>query len=107
MTADDLETVQEFLDERSDGETVLEAVLAVDADHGTWTFDDVNLDSGTFGELVSRGIVTKVDGAYQVAAPAVVESVLTGEELEKPTNDNDLTADFDRFWNDVDLRALA
>ncbi|MFD1562799.1 MFS transporter [Haloarchaeobius amylolyticus] len=107
MTADDLETVQEFLDDRSDGETVLEAVLAVDADHGTWTFDDVDLDSGTFGELVSRGIVTKVDGAYRVADPAVVESVLTGKELDEPTDDNDFAADFNRFWNDVDLRALA
>jgi len=107
MTADDLETVREFLDERSDGETVLEAVLAVDADHGTWTFDDIDLDSGTFGELVSRGIVTKVDGAYQVADPAVVESVLTGEELEETGDDNGLATDFNRFWNDVDLRALA
>ncbi|TMT87051.1 MFS transporter [Haloterrigena sp. H1] len=106
MTADDLETVQEFLDERPDGETVLEAVLAVDADSGTWTFDDVDLDSGTFGELVSCGIVTKVDDAYQVANPAVVESVLTGEELEEPTDDRKFAVDLDRFLNSVDVRAL-
>ncbi|SEU04861.1 MFS transporter [Natrinema hispanicum] len=96
-----------FLEEHDNGDRALKTVLAADVDHETWTFDDVDLDSGTFGELVSRGIVTKVDGAYQVADPAVVESVLTGEELGKPTDDNDLTADLDRFWNDADLRALA
>ncbi|ELZ21469.1 MFS transporter [Natrinema limicola] len=106
MTADDLETVQEFLDDRSDGETVLEAVLAVDADYGAWTFDDIDLDSGTFGELVSRGIVENVDGGYRVADRAVIEAALAGEELEESGAKDDFTVDFNRFWNGVDLRAL-
>ncbi|MDF9745847.1 MFS transporter [Natrinema salsiterrestre] len=95
-----------FLEERDDGDCVLEVVLEVDAEHKTWTFDDVDLDSGTFGELVSRGIVTKVDGAYQVAEPAVVESVLTGEDLEAPVDDTGPAIDFDQFWNGVDLRTF-
>lgn len=93
-----------FLEDRDDGNQALEAVLAADADHETWTFDDVDLDSGTFGELVSRGIVTKVDGAYRVADPAVVESVVTGEEFEERTDDGGF--DLERLRDGIDLRAL-
>ncbi|WP_226007442.1 MFS transporter [Natrinema salinisoli] len=96
-----------FLADHDDGDRVLETVLAVDVDHETWTFDDVDLDSGTFGELVSRGIVTKVDGAYQIAEPAVIESVLTGEDLEARVNDTGPAVDLERFWTSIDLRALA
>ncbi|SEP68267.1 hypothetical protein [Natrinema salaciae] len=43
MTADARETVRTFLDDRPDGERALEAALAVDAEHETWTLDDVAL----------------------------------------------------------------
>lgn len=94
-----------FLEDRDDGERALEAVLAVDADHETWTFDDVSLDSGTFGELVSRGIVTDADDGYRVAAPEVVEAVLTGEELE--TQSDDRTPGLEQFWTALDPRGVA
>lgn len=84
MTADRSEvsaTVAAFLADRPDGEAVLEAVLEVDADRETWTFDDVPLDSGAFGELVSRGIVESVDDGYRVASPEVVSAALGGEEI--------------------------
>ncbi|QLK26805.1 MFS transporter [Natrinema zhouii] len=97
-----------FLEDRDDGNQALEIVLAADANHETWTFDDVDLDSGTFGELVSRGIVTKVDGAYRVADPAVVESVMAGEELEPETGtaSSGFDLDLERLRDAVDLRAL-
>ncbi|ELY67346.1 hypothetical protein [Natrinema versiforme] len=97
-----------FLADHDDGEQALEAVLAVDADHETWTFDDVDLDSGTFGELVSRGIVSKADDAYQVAEPTIVEAALTGEEVEPEAgaDDGGLEIDLEQFRDTVDFRAL-
>ncbi|SEV81647.1 hypothetical protein [Natrinema salifodinae] len=94
-----------FLEDRDDGDRALEAVLAVDSEHETWSFDDVSLDSGTFGELVSRGIVENADGGYQVADAAVVEAVAAGEELEADSGGSDLG--FERFREAIDRRALA
>ncbi len=60
----------------------LEALLAVDDRQDTWTFDDVPLDSGTFGELVSRGVVEKVEGEYRLADADAVRRTLGGEPAE-------------------------
>ncbi|WP_049924734.1 hypothetical protein [Halopiger djelfimassiliensis] len=70
-----------FRDDYDDGDFALESVLAVDAEHETWTFDDIPLDSGTFGELVSRGIVTKSDGEYRIVSREGVRAGLEGREL--------------------------
>ncbi len=80
-TAAVAEAAATFCEEYDDGDVVLETVLAVDADHDTWTFDDVALNSGTFGELVSRGIVEKVDGEYHVASRQGVLAGLEGESV--------------------------
>ncbi|WP_252699111.1 MFS transporter [Natronosalvus vescus] len=77
-----------FLEEKPDGERALEAVLEVDAEHETWTFDDVELDSGTFGELVSRGIVEKVDGEYQLVNREIVAAVVAGEDIGAYSSDS-------------------
>ncbi|ELY45772.1 hypothetical protein [Natronorubrum tibetense] len=70
-----------FREERDDGAQALETVLAVDADHDGWTFDDLPLDSGTFGELVSRDIVTKSDGEYRVSNREGVRAGLEGRAV--------------------------
>ncbi|PCR90476.1 MFS transporter [Natrinema ejinorense] len=108
MTADARETVQKFLEDRDDGDQVLETVLTADAEYDTWTFDDIDLDSGTFGELVSSGIVEKVDGAYRVADPEVVEAVIAGEEFEEELDSaaDDRGFDLERFWTAIDPRAM-
>lgn len=77
--ADGTETIEEFLDEKPSVEEKLGEVLAVDRHQDTWTFDDIPLNAGEFGEVVSRGIVEKHDGEYRVADPDAVERVLTGE----------------------------
>lgn len=61
-------------------EAEFETVLEVD-EAGPWDFDDVPLDSGTFGEVVSRGIVESVDGNYRVADRAAVRAALEGEPI--------------------------
>ncbi|WP_227134343.1 hypothetical protein [Halorubellus salinus] len=71
----------DLLDDRPDLEPALEAVLDADA---PWTFDDVDVDSGEFGELVSRGLVEEVDDGYRVVDPASIERALDGEIEDRP-----------------------
>ena len=70
--------VAEVLEERPELETPLRDVLAVDERHDAWTFDDIPIGSGAFGELVSRGLIENTaDGdAYRVANPDAVRAVL-------------------------------
>ncbi|ELY95771.1 hypothetical protein C483_00790 [Natrialba hulunbeirensis JCM 10989] len=70
-----------FCEDFDSGEDVLEAILEVDAEHETWTFDDLNLDSGTFGELVSRDIVVKDAGEYRAANRDGIRAAITGAEV--------------------------
>ncbi|USZ67380.1 glycosyltransferase family 39 protein [Halorussus salilacus] len=79
------EATDDLLAEKPDLESDLRDVLAVDDREDGWTFDDVPLDSGTFGELVSRDIVVKSDGEYEVADPAAVRASLNGD----PTDDEE------------------
>ncbi|WP_049927377.1 hypothetical protein [Halopiger goleimassiliensis] len=75
------EAAAEFRDAYDDGEQALRTVLEIDADHETWEFEDQPLDSGTFGELVSRGIVTSVDDGYRLASREGVQAALDGDEV--------------------------
>ncbi|MFC7047192.1 hypothetical protein ACFQH6_18905 [Halobacteriaceae archaeon GCM10025711] len=63
----------------------LPEVLAVDEQHSSWTFDDIPVDSGTFGELVSRGVVEKTGSGYRLADRQAVQAALTGETIEEDT----------------------
>ncbi|SFC72441.1 dolichyl-diphosphooligosaccharide--protein glycosyltransferase [Halobiforma haloterrestris] len=78
-----------FRDDADDGEAILETLLEVDAEHETWTFDDLPLDSGTFGELVSRDLVAKTDGEYRVASREGVRAALEGREIADSNEDED------------------
>ena len=69
-----------FLDEYPDHEGALRTLLEHERAAGPWTFDDTPLDSGRFGELVSREFVEKTaDGSYRFADRATVEAVLAGD----------------------------
>lgn len=70
--------VRDLLEERPDLEPALEAVLEPEA---PFDFDDVAVDSGPFGELVSRGIVESVDGGYRVSNPDAVRGALSDEAV--------------------------
>ncbi|MFB6139695.1 MAG: STT3 domain-containing protein [Halosimplex sp.] len=60
-------------------ESALSAIADVDADSDDWTFDDVPVDTGTFGRLVSRGVVEDADGGgYRLADPDAVRAALEG-----------------------------
>lgn len=74
----DAREIRALVEDRPDLEPALESLLETDDAHETWTFDDTGLDSGTFGELVSEGVVEKVDGEYRLADPGAVERALGG-----------------------------
>jgi dolichyl-diphosphooligosaccharide--protein glycosyltransferase len=68
--------VQDLIETRPDLEPVLQAVLAADT---PWAFDDVDVDSGRFGELVSTDLVEPAsDGGYRLVDPAATRAALAG-----------------------------
>lgn len=69
-----------FLEERPELREALEAVVAVDQQNNTWTFDDVPINSGQFGELVSSGIVESVGDEYAIANPKATQAALFDEQ---------------------------
>ncbi len=101
------QATRSFLDEYPEHEETLDTLRAHEQDHGSWTFDETNLDSGTFGELVSRPFVKDAeDGGYCFADSEAVATALGDEPVEEaPTTDLDL--DVDITLPDVDQRALA
>ena len=110
MTSDadsgtDADAISSFLADHTDGERALAAVLAVDSETTTWTFDDIAIDSGTFGELVSRGIVEKVDGEYQIADPKNVQAALDKESVDLQTETDESRRTFS--LPSVDRQAMA
>ncbi|WP_254272336.1 STT3 domain-containing protein [Haloarcula marina] len=75
------EATDDLLADRPDVESTIEEILNVD-DDGPWTFDDLSTDSGTFGEIVSRGIVEKGSDGYRVADRTAVQAALNQETVE-------------------------
>jgi dolichyl-diphosphooligosaccharide--protein glycosyltransferase len=71
---------ESFLAETPDGDETLEELLAVDAEHETWTFEDIPIGSGRFGELVSRDIVEAQGDAYRVRDREAVVRALEGSD---------------------------
>jgi len=90
----DAEALQELLEERPEIESALKALLRVDEERETWSFDDVPLDSGVFGELVSEDVVESVDSQYRLSDPAAVRAVLETEDdhsqMEADGNDRSI-----------------
>ncbi|GGN91969.1 LamG-like jellyroll fold domain-containing protein [Haloarcula pellucida] len=68
-----------LLEDHPEREQTIRSLLTLDAERDTWSFDEAALDSGTFGELVSRGIVEKVDGEYRIADRAATQAALDGD----------------------------
>ena len=82
----DSQRVADLLAERPDLEGALAAILEVDAAHETWTFGDIPVESGPFGELVGRGVVEKLDGEYRLADPGAVRAALDRDEGARATD---------------------
>lgn len=74
------EEIADLLTDRPEFEPALREILAVDERRDGWTFGDVPVDSGTFGELVSRGVVESAGDEYHLSDPTAVRAALDGEE---------------------------
>jgi len=53
---------------------------------GTWEFDDVDIDSGTFGEIVSREIVERTDDGYRLKSRSALEAALKPSSEPAPSS---------------------
>jgi len=82
----DARDVADLLAKRPDLEPALQAVLEPDP---PWDFDDVDTDSGAFGELVSHGIVEEHKDGYRVADPGAVRDALEQLDGDEPPPDTD------------------
>lgn len=81
------EATRSFLDKHPETEQALDAILEVEA---SWSFDEIDMDSGRFGELVAAGIVDKTDdGSYRIADKEAVRAALAGEALPGVEVDKD------------------
>jgi dolichyl-diphosphooligosaccharide--protein glycosyltransferase len=74
--------VQDLLAERPDLELALEAILVPEE---PWTFEDVDVDSGSFGELVGHNIVIRNGDKYRVANRTAVKEALRDDESSEAT----------------------
>jgi dolichyl-diphosphooligosaccharide--protein glycosyltransferase len=100
------QATRSFLDDYPEHEDTLEALYAREQDEDSWAFDDTDLDSGTFGELVSRPFVENApDGDYRFADQQAVGTVLHGTEEDTLASDRELNVDI--TLPAVDGRALA
>jgi dolichyl-diphosphooligosaccharide--protein glycosyltransferase len=77
--ADLRDRVAELVERRPEIESKLRELLAID-DDGPWEFQDIPLDSGDFGEVVSRGIAVETDEGYRIADREAVKAALDGTD---------------------------
>ncbi|WP_135303759.1 STT3 domain-containing protein [Haloarcula amylovorans] len=86
---------RELLDERPALRDDLHAILDRD-EAGPWSFQDVPVDSGAFGEIVAAGLVRETDDGYRLRDREAVAQAL-GEETtaDMPTDDGSSTGTTD------------
>jgi dolichyl-diphosphooligosaccharide--protein glycosyltransferase len=99
----------DLLRERPELEDDLETLLEIDAD-GQWTFDDIPLDSGTFGEVAATDIVESVDDAYRIQDRAAVQAAIEADPEERNQTDDQASVssirDGERSESTIDLSVL-
>ena len=69
-----------FLDDHPEAEATLAELVERDRTSESWRFEDTELDSGRFGELVSRGIAESAGDGYRLADREAVAAVVTADE---------------------------
>ncbi|WP_424014183.1 hypothetical protein ACOZ35_14230 [Halorubrum xinjiangense] len=67
---------REFLADHPEAEDALATLVERDAQGEPWTFADISLDSGQFGELVARDLATSVDDGYRLANPDAIRAAI-------------------------------
>ena len=79
------EETERLLNKKPEIESDLREILDIDS-KGRWDFQDISLDSGVFGEIVSREIVRKTDDGYEVRDRQAVRAALEDDTTEPKSN---------------------
>lgn len=90
------EAVVELLADKPEAKPALKALLSED-ENGPWTFDDLTLDSGLFGEIVSRGIVEEEGDGYRLTDPDAVRVALSEKPIESETQEGEATTNLQKL----------
>lgn len=88
---------REFLSDHPEAEASLETLLERDDRGDPWTFEETDLDSGRFGELVSRDLATAVDDGYRLANPEAIRAALDGDNAPTTPPQNRATPNTPEF----------
>lgn len=70
------EEVTALLNDHPDLADDLHTLLEIDERQDKWTFDDIPIDSGLFGELVGRGIITQTANGYEITDRHALQAAL-------------------------------
>ncbi|QDX40820.1 STT3 domain-containing protein [Salarchaeum sp. JOR-1] len=106
--ADVRDATDAFLDEHPDAEASLREVLTIDDRQDAWAFEDIPMDSGTFGELVSRNIAESTEDGYELADPAAVQAALEGDAIQEGADESksNFSVAVDGVWRRVEWRVV-
>ncbi|GAA0547224.1 hypothetical protein ABNG02_06295 [Halorubrum ejinorense] len=69
-------TTRSFLADHPEATDALAALVDRDGDGEPWTFDEIGLDSGQFGELVARDLAESVADGYRLVNPDAIRAGL-------------------------------
>lgn len=89
------ERTADLVEDRPGIEDDLRELLEVDEGGDPWEFGDLSMDSGEFGEVVSRGIVEEDGDGYRVADREAVRAALDGEPAPGEADGSGRESSFD------------
>ncbi|SDK11290.1 dolichyl-diphosphooligosaccharide--protein glycosyltransferase [Halovenus aranensis] len=102
------QAARSFLADRPDHEDTLEKLLTHEQEHGSWEFDDAPVESGLFGELVSREFVENTaDGGYRFTDRQAVSAALHEDNPTDTQPTAQTSLGFTISLPSVDRRVLA
>lgn len=89
---DAYDATRALLEDRPELEPVVEDIVVLDED-GPWAFDDIDCDSGDFGELVSREFVDSAGDGYRLTDREATRGALEADA--STVADNEYTTSVD------------
>lgn len=79
--------VQDTIETYPELQPTIQTLLEQQRIAGTWVFEDADIDSGAFGELVSQEFVEEHAGEYRFIYPELIESVINEDNKEIPQSE--------------------
>ncbi|WP_251344419.1 STT3 domain-containing protein [Haloplanus halophilus] len=105
MPPDIYEETDNLLSEYPDLEEDLAIIVKKDQ-RGTWEFSEIPLDSGLFGELVSRGIAEQSGEGYRLVDRQAVADALHGDAPKRTQSKGSEDTRIERVLSDITLKRV-